>query len=798
MSVGRTRGRKAVAVTGKRRAAALPVPARLAATLLLVPVFSLAFCGDAAAQAGGEGLRPPRAPLASFPKPGDDEPVFVTADRIRGVAGVEVEAVGNAELRRGATTLFADRIRYVNEFDEVEATGDVRIRMDGDELAGPRLRLRIDDRAGVIEQPTYTLVPRAGGVTGRAAAPTGARGSAAAVRFDGEDRIRVTDGTFTTCKPGQDDWQITAEALDLDLGREVGTARRARLSFLGMTSPAVPALEFPLNNRRKSGFLPPFFGISNARGWELATPVYWNIAPNYDATIAPRYMERRGLQLLTQFRYLLPTSAGEARVEILPEDKAFNEPRWGVSLRDNSSFRGGWSSAINYTRVSDDNYFRDLSGRLAVATQVFLPQEGSVSYGGGWWSSTLRLQRYQTLQDPLNPVITPYARLPQLTLSALRPARAGFDVGAAAEAVAFDHPTLVLGQRGTVYPYVAWPFVRPWGYIKPKIGVHATYYNLRNNDSLTPASQSRVLPIASLDSGLFFERDVRWFANDFLQTLEPRAYYLRVPFRDQSRIPLFDTAVADLSYAQLFSENYYVGGDRISDANQLTIAATSRLLRPATGQEAVRAFVGQRFYFDDQRVGLTSTTPLRTSKTAPIVAGLGGQIAPDWRADVAAQYAWSDATLERLNIGARYSPEFAKVVTAAYRYAKETSVQPEIRQIDVAAQWPIWRGLYGLARLNYDLAGSEIVESLAGIEYNVDCWIVRAVVQRFVSATDKRTYQFFVQLELNGLARIGTDPLEALRRNIPGYTPTNAPPMRSTGPEVFPIRGGDAAPFGNY
>lgn len=759
-----------------------------------VALLALALCGPAAGQ--GQGLRLHRAPLAPAPQAGESIPAFVIADRIEGVAGVEVEAVGNAELHRGATTLFADRIRYVNEFDEAEASGNVRLRMDGDELTGPRLRLRVGDNAGVIDEPRYTLVPREGGVTGRAAAPTGARGTAKAARFDGRDNVRVTDGTFTTCKPGQDDWHISAEELDLDLGREVGVARGARLSFLGMRTPALPEIEFPLNNRRKSGFLPPSFGISNARGWEVLAPYYLNLAPNYDATVAPRYMERRGLQLITQFRYLLPTSRGEAQVEVLPEDKATGDARWGVSLRDSSIFgTSGWSSNVNYTSVSDDQYFRDLSGRLAVATQVFLPQEGSVTYGGGWWWSTLRLQRFQTLQDPASPVATPYARLPQLTFAALRPTRLGLDLGATAEAVAFEHSTLVQGRRTTVYPYLAWPLLRPYGFITPKIGVHATHYSLTDAGPATPTSQSRTLPIASIDSGLFFERNVSWFGGDFLQTLEPRAYYLRVPFRDQSAIPLFDTAIADLSYAQLFSENYYVGGDRISDANQLTIAATSRLLRPATGQEAVRAFVGQRFYFDEQHVALTAATPLRTADTAPIIAGLGGQIAPNWRADTAAQYSWSGAQLERFNFGVRYSPQFARVVTAAYRYARETAAQPEIRQIDVAAQWPLWRGLYGLARLNYDVAGSQIVESLAGIEYNADCWIVRAVLQSFVSATEKRTYQFFVQLELNGLARIGIDPLEALQRNIPGYTPTNAPAQQSTTTDVFPGRGGPGAGF---
>ncbi|MCZ7566697.1 MAG: LPS assembly protein LptD [Burkholderiales bacterium] len=455
-------------------------------------LLALALCGPAAGQ--GQGLRLHRAPAQQA---GESIPAFVIADRIEGVAGVQVEAVGNAELHRGATSLFADRIRYVSEFDEAEATGNVRLRMDGDEIAGPRLRLRVGDNAGVMNEPRYTLVPRAGGVTGRAAAPTGARGTAQAARFDGRDNVRITDGTFTTCKPGQDDWQISAEQLDLDLGREVGVARGARLTFLGMKTPALPEVGFSLNNRRKSGFLPPSVGISNARGWEVLAPYYLNLAPNYDATVAPRYMERRGLQLISQFRYLLPSSRGEARVEVLPEDKATGEARWGVALRDTSIFgASGWSSSVNYTRVSDDQYFRDLSGRLAVATQVFLPQEGSVTYGGRWWSSTLRLQRFQTLQDPANLVTTPYARLPQLTLTALRPTRLGLDLGASAEAVAFDHPSLVQGRRTTAYPYIAWPFVKPYGFFTPKIGVHATHYSLTDAGPGTPTSQSRVLPIA--------------------------------------------------------------------------------------------------------------------------------------------------------------------------------------------------------------------------------------------------------------------------------------------------------------
>jgi len=764
---------------------------------VVAAVLALALCGNVAAQ--GQGLKLHRAPPSQPPPPGEDIPAFVVADQIRGIGGVEVEAVGNAELRKGATTLFADRIRYVNEFDEAEATGNVRLRMGEDELRGPRLRLRVSDNAGVMDDLSFTLAPRQLGSTGRAAAPTASRGTAKVARFDGQDHIRVSDTTFTTCKPGQDDWELSAEELDLDLGREVGTARGSRLTFLGLTTPRLPDFDFPLNNRRKSGFLPPSGGISNARGWEIIAPYYLNLAPNYDATIAPRYMQRRGLQLLTQFRYLLPTSAGEARVEYLPYDKQLETDRWGASWLDNSRFGEGWTTNVNYTRVSDDNYFRELSGRLATATQIYLPQEASVTYTGGWWASTLRAQQFQTLQDPDNPVPIPYKRMPQLTASGLHSVGSGFDLGAVGEAVYFDHPYEVTGGRTTIYPYVMRPFVRSYGYVTPKVGVSATYYSLGNvaPSSSTPSNISRVLPIASLDSGLFFERDVQWFDQEFLHTFEPRVYYLWVPYRNQNDIPIFDTTVPDLNAAQLFSENYYVGGDRISNANQVTIAATSRLIRPDTGQEAVRAFVGQRFYFEDQEVSLNPQTPLRTARTSPILATLSGQIAPHWRGEAGVEYAWSTAELQRFVVGARYSPDFAKVLNAAYRYARETSTQPQIRQLDISAQWPLGNGIYGLARVNYDFYADQFVEALGGIEYNAGCWIVRAVVQSFVTSSTQRTYEFFVQLELNGVARLGTSPLEALRRNIPGYTRTNAPASSAEG-DLFEGEGTDTSPFGHY
>jgi LPS-assembly protein len=763
------------------------------------------------AQAQGQGLRLQRSLGDPSATRGEDVPTFVTADRIEGLGSAEVEAVGDAELRRGDTRLTADRIKYFADTDEVEATGSVRLRIAGDEVSGPRLRLRIEDTSGIFDQPTFRLGERSVAVRGEhqrgpvltadPGAPTRpqtyveTRGTAKALRFDGDEQYRMTDASFTTCRPGQDDWFIEAGEIDIDMGREVGTVRDARLNFLGLSTPRLPWWDFSLNNQRKSGFLPPTAGTQNTTGFEVTLPFYWNIAPNYDATIAPRYMARRGVQFLNQFRFLQPWAAGELRYDFLPKDRvADDEYRYGFAANSSLNFGNGWTGLVNYNRVSDDNYFRDLSGRLSVATQLFLPQQGLVTYlsPSGEWTAYANMQRFQTLQDPQNPVTQPYFREPQLVFNGLRQTLGGFDAGLAAEYVNFTNSALVpTGARTTAYPAVSLPLVRSYGYVLPKVGVSATWYSLAEPGTFTETSLSRTLPIASVDAGLFFERDARWLGTDFVQTFEPRVYYLYVPFKNQSNIPVFDTTTSDLNVSQLFQENIFAGGDRIANANQVSIAATSRLVRPSDGQELVRAVIGQRYYFADQLVTIPGE-PVRTSSQTPLILGLGGRIAQDWSADLGLQYRFSGGqNVEKFTAAVRYSPAPASVASISYRYISQdyTAGAGTINTVDAAAQWPLGGGLYGVGRVSYDLDGSKVVEALAGLEYNAGCWIVRGVVQQFQTATAQQTEAFFIQLELNGVARIGSNPIELLRRNIPGYTLLNqARPGAGVG-DIAPIGG---------
>jgi LPS-assembly protein len=564
---------------------------------------------------------------------------------------------------------------------------------------------------------------------------------------------------------------------------------------MGVSTPRIPWFDFALNNERKTGFLPPTAGTQNTTGFEVALPFYWNIAPNYDATITPRYMARRGVQFLNQFRFLQPWAVGELRYDILPKDRvADDERRYAFAANSNLNFNNGWYGLVNYNKVSDDNYFRDLSGRLSVATQLFLPQQGLVGYASpsGEWSTYANMQRFQTLQDPQNPVTQPYFREPQVVFNSFRQTLGGIDAGLTAEYVNFTNNALVpTGARTTAYPTLSLPFVRSYGYVLPKVGVNATWYSLAVPGTFTDTSLSRVLPIASVDSGLFFEREARWFGSDFVQTFEPRVYYLYVPFKDQNNIPVFDTTTSDLNFSQLFQENIFAGGDRIANANQVSIAATSRLVRPADGQELVRAIIGQRYYFADQEVTIPGQ-PVRTGSQTPLILGLGGRIAQNWSADVGLQYKLTGGqNIEKFTAAARYSPAPAAVASISYRYINQayTAGAGTINTIDAAAQWPLGSGFYGVGRVSYDLDGSKIVDALAGLEYNAGCWIVRGVAQQFQTATAQQTTAFFIQLELNGVARIGSNPIELLRRNIPGYTLVNqATPAAGTN-DLAPIGG---------
>ncbi len=728
------------------------------------------------AQAEGSGLKL-QPTLAGAP--GADRtrlPVILSADRVEGTVDKEAVAEGHAQLHQGSTSIYADWMKYLVESEDVEARGQVRIERGGDVITGPSLKYHMKDSTGILERPEVTLAPR----KRPNAEPVTGRGRARVAEFLGEDKYRLKDGVFTTCKPGDDSWRLEVGELDLDYTRNLGTARSGAIYFKGVPILASPYLDFALNNQRKSGVLPPTFGTTGRNGPEITVPYYFNLAPNRDLTVSPRYMEKRGMQIGAQMRFLEPRYFGEAKFEVLPGDKIAQQTRSAVSLLANYA-DPRMSGVLNLNRVSDDNYFRDLASRINITSQTTLPREGWLTYNGGWWdggwwNATGRFQTFQVLQDANRSIPVPYWRTPQLLLNAGKQDVMGMDFNFMGEMVDFRHPTNVLGRRSTLYPSISLPIITAGTFFTPKLGLHTTHYQIDPNDNVTtsPSKLSRTLPIFSLDSGLIYERKTSWQGQQVLQTLEPRAYYLLIPNRDQSRIPLFDTAIADFNYAQIFSENSFVGGDRINDANQLTLALTSRLLSADTGQEALRATLGQRYYFKAQQVTLDASTPPRGYRLSNWLAALSGRLTQNWSTETAVEYDGRDNRTERLTVGARYQPQPLKTLNLSYRYLRN-----QFNQVDVSSQWPLGDGWFGVGRVNYSISGGRVVESLAGFEYNADCWIGRVVVQRFAVAAGSATQAVFLQLELNGFSRIGSNPLDALKRNIPGYMPLNQAPEAS-------------------
>ena len=449
---------------------------------------------------------------------------------------------------------------------------------------------------------------------------------------------------------------------------------------------------------------------------------------------------------------------------------------------------------LNLNRVSDDNYWRDFPVTNASLSQRLFQQDAALSWSQGYFTTSVRALKWQTLQDVASPIVPPYDRLPQLTASYTRvdapigrfgQAGNGFDYSVDSDYTRFSaNRALTLqpnADRAFTRLQLAQPLRWPAAYITPKVQLHATSYRFDaplSNGSLTA---SRVVPTFSLDSGLQFERPAEFFGRSFTQTLEPRAFYVRTPFRDQSRLPNYDSGATDFNFASVFTENAFVGNDRISDANLLTLGVTSRLLDPATGAEAVRFGVAQRLRFSDQQVTLPGVLPV-TDRISDLLVGTTINWQPQWSFDGTAQYNPKTKQSERTSLGVRYNPSDYHVLSAAYRRQRNVS-----EQIDVGFQWPIndlWgdkgqnlgpgRGqgggrYYGVGRLNYSLQDKKLVDAVVGVEYDGCCWIGRVVLQRTQNGTSTSNTRVLFQLELVGFSRIGSNPLETLKTNVPRY-----------------------------
>lgn len=707
----------------------------------------------------------------------ESQPSEISAETMSGRPDRELQLDNNVEIRRGQTAIKADHALYLQVEDEVTASGNVWIKRFGDLYQGEQLKLNMSSGAGYVTHPTYRMEMN------------NAQGKAQRIDFENHERAVVHQGTYSTCEGPDPDWYLQADTLKLDIGRDVGIASKALVYFKGVPIMGLPLMSFPLSGARKSGVLPPTIGVTSKGGVELELPYYFNIAPNRDLTLFPKIISRRGLQLGAEGRYLGQTYAGQTRIEVLPNDQQTNTNRYSLASTHNQTLTPRLGFGWNLNRASDDAYPSDFAQTITASSQRLLPRDVYTSYAGSYWNAAARMTSYQLLQDTVVPLARPYDRLPQLNFHAGRQDVQGFDWDFNSEYTRFflseeELAKRALGerQRGNrlvINPQISYPIVRPAYFITPKLSLHATSYQLdAPTGSTSSTSLTRTLPTFSLDSGLTFERDTTFFGREAMQTLEPRLFYVYTPYRDQSLFPNFDSAEATFNYAQLFSENRYSGSDRISDANQLTAALTSRYLDP-NGTERLRLLMGQRYNISVPEVRLNSSSPIQESRS-DLLLGASGRVTNALRLDSGVQYSVNQSSLTSSYLGAQWMPAPKKVLNAEYRYVrKESTTLQLLKQVKLSGQWPVADRVYAVGRVSYSLPDKKLVDSLFGMEYKADCWIFRVVAQRITTATTTANSTIFLQLELNGLSKLGSNPLDALRQNIPGYQSVNDPVVRN-------------------
>ena len=729
-------------------------------------------------------------------------PAFLEANKMNGDANSNLLMTGNASARRQDAVLKANIIDYNKKAGIMDAQGNARLIRDGNVVTGPSITYNTEDGTASVDQPNFWLESGGAGV-----------GSWADVY--NRNQMSLTDVTYSGCPCPQPSWYLQSDKLDLDFQENEGVARNAVLYFKDVPILASPYLTFPLKKERKSGFLLPTFGSTTNTGIDYTQPYYFNLAPNYDMTMQLRGMSKHGLQLGNEFRYMGESYSGMMAGTYLNNDIKTGTDRWLYTAQHGQRFGNGFFAGYNVSGVSDDDYFKDFSS-IAVnqASITYLPRQ----VGGGWaneyWTTGVQMTTFQTIAPSGSIVLPQYNKVPEYTVNGQRFDFGGFDIQTQNTLTAFQMPVdkrFALGpdgslrwkpdgQRALSYNSIAYPIVRPGWYITPKVALslaqyQTEWYGLENYYGYGQSSNSRALPIMSVDSGMTFDRSTTFFGKDALQTFEPRAYYLRVPYRDQSQLPVYDTTLADLNFSQIFQENIFAGSDRINNANQTTLALTTRWLDADSGFERLSLSLAQQFYFEDQQVTLPFEVPRTNTRSLYL---LGGNAALTDTTNTAATFQYNPYTSQwdRAQVVARWRPQRLAMMSLSYRYQinpPPTAIYqtPGQNQISAAFQWPLTNRWYSVGRVDYSfnrvdapsiidptviVAMPKVTQAIVGLEYKGDCcWSGRMVFQRYVVSADQTNTGVFFQLELGGLGALGQNPMGLLGKSIPDYQNINPP-----------------------
>ena len=746
---------------------------------------------------------PATAPGAQAPAPDQSRPtgdIEISSDS----ADVSVDGKGalkgNVVVRQGEVELRAGEMQIDKPNETVKSDGhidysDPLVHVTG---AGGSYSAA---KGAQFQQAQFDLKQRA------------ARGAADGMQLTPDGVLHLTGVFFTTCPAAAHKaWELKASSITLDTRNDVGTGRNARVDFFGVPLVYLPWVSFPLSDERKSGFLFPSIGNTSTSGVQLAAPYYWNIAPQADFTFQPVEYSKRGPDLGGDFRFLSTDQHGELQWNYLPDDQLFHGSRSRVQLNDVVELPAELRLTLDAQNVSDTGYFQDFSQSPAGTSTSFLDRSATLSYRDEHWSIDGQTQQYQTIDTTLLHDERPYARLPRIVVNSdytvLSVVHYGFD----SEIVNFQHspsspglPPLPTGWREDLSPALSLDLAGAGYFFRPAAAWRATFYQLEDTLPGASRSPSRNLPMGSLDTGLVFERESGSHDQRTL-TLEPRLLYLYVPYRNQDSLPVFDTGLPDLNPVELFRTNRYVGADRVSDANQLSVGVTSRLLDAQTGKQFLAATFGQSYYFETPRVTLPGETPV-TGKHSDMVAQLALTAFQNWGADVGVQWDPQNTRSERTQVNLQYKPAGDSVINLGYRYERFQLVPEFVQgvqlpcdttapsgtptgcdprgfdQVDGSAAWPIGHAWSLFAREVFDLRNHEELERFGGFEYRACCWRLRLGARRYVSTfTGSRDTGIWLQLELAGLAGVGSASDTSLAEEIRGYTPAEANVQRIRAP----------------
>jgi LPS-assembly protein len=696
----------------------------------------------------------PQAPaITATENPGE---IDLQADNAQASDGNVFTLEGNAVVLYGPQQLEAESITYRQDENKLTATGNIRFTAPGLVIDGEDATLYPDVEQGSLKNITYALTDVHG------------RGSADVLNLKDRYNQHLEQASYTTCPPGNRDWVLSAKEVDLDRAGGTGTARNAKLAFKGVPILYTPYITFPIDDRRRSGLLVPRIGQTEETGADISVPYYWNIAPDKDATITPRYMSDRGLMMGGEFRYLNAHNEGTLSAEYLPSDNRFDdEDRSLVAIEHRGNPWPRVETSIVASNVSDDRYFEDLGTSLVKASQSNLERTAEAAYHGTWWDLGLMVQDYQTVDPALTRADRPYKQLPRIVFDAdPRRRLLGLKFSTHAEANYFTHTDgdFIKGTRIDVQPRISLPVHKAAWYLDPAVSLRHTSYNLDNVADGEDDNPSRTTPVVSLDAGTFFERSSRWGETSFIQTLEPRLFYLYVPDKNQDDIPVFDTNDFDFNFWTLFRENRFSGPDRMGDANQLAVALTTRFLDPDNGVQRFSASLGSLFYFRDREVTLPGE-PVETDDSSNIIGEITLNLARHWQARSEIQWNPHTSKTARSDQHLQYRAGPRKLVNLAYRFRDGLQ-----EQTDISFLWPLSQSWHLVGRWYYSLDDRTTIETLGGLGYESCCWGAQLVGRSYINDdSGSRNTAVFFQLELKGLGKLGKKVDSALEHGILGY-----------------------------